>query len=77
MGKLRLTGGRNVAGAEVRLQRRHAGSSRWVTVGTDTTDRSGVVTLRQRVRRTAYFRWVLDGSGDLAATRSDRVRARR
>ena len=77
VGDLRRADGSRVAGAKVELQRKYAGSSRWVTVDMDTTDRSGAVASKERPRRTAYFRWVYKGSSTLEASRSDRVRARR
>ncbi len=74
-GTLRVTDGSRVAGATVRLERRYAGSTRWVRVGKAVTDRRG--TVAERPRRKAYYRWVFPGDDALKSSRSPKVRARR
>jgi hypothetical protein len=65
-----------VPGATLALQRRYV-EKRWHTVARERTDGRGRVAERDRPRRTAYYRWVFEGSDHLAASRSSRVKARR
>jgi hypothetical protein len=75
-GVLRTSGSGGVRGATLALQRRYVGQP-WRTVARDRTDGRGRVAERDRPRRTAYYRWVFDGSDRLAASRSSSVKARR
>ncbi len=68
--------GSPVSGATMKLQRRYAGSARWVTVAKATSTASGQVAARQKPRRTSYYRWVYRGNDQLLPTRSAAVRAR-
>ena len=75
-GVLRTSARQSVLGATLALQRRYVGKP-WRTVARDRTDGRGRVAERDRPRRTAYYRWVFEGSDHLAASRSSSVKARR
>ena len=60
-GHLETVSGKRVAGAAMALQRRFAGSTRWVTVSTERTDTRGNVDRRVNPPRKAYFRWHFRG----------------
>ena len=74
-GRLVLVGGVPLAGEPVLLQRRYTGG-RWVTVTRVTSAADGRLAVRQRPKRTAYFRWVFRGDDRLLPARSAAVRAR-
>ncbi len=76
VGRLVDLGGHAIGGERLVLQERHPGT-RWRTVARRTTDDRGRVSIRQRVHRTTYFRWVYRGDSELLADWSPRVRARR
>lgn len=75
-GVLQTSTKRVVIGATLQLQRRYVGRD-WHTIAQQRTDKQGRVAERDRPRRTAYYRWVFDGSDDLAASQSSSVKARR
>lgn len=75
-GVLETRGKQEVAGATLALQRRYAGDG-WRTIAHERTDRDGRVVERDHPRRTAYYRWVFDGSRHLSASRSHALRVRR
>jgi hypothetical protein len=75
-GVLRTSSKEGVPGARLALQRRYVGKP-WRTVARERTDGRGRVEERDRPRRTAYYRWVFEGSDQLAASRSSSVKARR
>ena len=74
-GRLLRLDGTPLAGRVMTLERRYAGSTRWVPVTTATTSAEGRLAVKQRPRRTAYFRWVYAGSEELLPARSAAVRA--
>jgi hypothetical protein len=76
-GRLRTLDGAPLAGVTVTLERRDAGSSRWVRVTKVTSTALGRLAVKQRPKRTAYFRWSYRGSDLLLPARSPSVRARR
>jgi hypothetical protein len=75
-GVLQTSRREGVAGETLALQRRYVGGP-WRTVARDRTDDRGRVEERDHPRRSAYYRWVFDGSDRLAASRSSSVKARR
>jgi hypothetical protein len=74
-GRLLRADGTPLAGRTVTLERRYAGSTRWVRVTGATTSAEGRLAVKQRPKRTAYFRWVYAGSKELLPARSAAVRA--
>jgi 5-hydroxyisourate hydrolase-like protein (transthyretin family) len=68
--------GRPVAGATVRLQRRVAGSARWVPVASRRTGRDGTASVRVRPQRATYYRWVFAGGSTRGAALSAGVLCR-
>jgi len=75
IGTLKQTDGTRVARADVVLQRRYAGTSRWATVGRATTGATGRAAMVQHPRRTVLFRWVFRGDSTRLASRSAAVKA--
>jgi hypothetical protein len=75
-GLLTSTGGQRLAGQSVELQRRRAGTSRWVTSVRLTTGTKGTVSREVRPRRRTYYRWVFRGTGERVAATSGSVRVR-
>ncbi|MGN6577891.1 MAG: hypothetical protein ACTHKG_19635 [Nocardioides sp.] len=76
VGRMLRVDGTPVAGARVVLERRYAGGD-WVRVGRDVSSWRGLVHLKQKPRRAAYFRWVYRGDEHLLGARSSAVRVRR
>ena len=74
-GRLLTLDGAPLGGVTVTLERRYAGSSRWVSVTRVTSAADGRLAVKQRPRRTAYFRWSYRGSDLLLPARSASVRA--
>lgn len=77
IGRLMTVDGAPLPGVTVTLERRYAGSSRWVRVARVTSDAAGRLAVKQRPSRTAYFRWSYRGSELLLPARSASVRATR
>jgi hypothetical protein len=73
---LRTTSGSVVRGAPLVLQRRVAGTSRWVSVRSVRTDAWGSAALRVRPARLTYYRWVFRGEPALLPSTSARVALR-
>jgi 5-hydroxyisourate hydrolase-like protein (transthyretin family) len=75
-GRLLTVDGTPLRGVTVTLERRYAGSSRWVAVARATSDQDGRLRATQHPRHTAYFRWSYRGSEQLLPARSASVRVR-
>ena len=76
-GRLRTVDGAPLPGVTVTLERRDVGSSRWVRVTKATSTSHGRLAVKQRPKRTAYFRWSYRGSDLLLPARSASVRVAR
>ena len=72
-GTLRTTGGQRIGGAPVVLQRRTAGTSRWVAVATLRTRADGTLSRTVQPARRSSFRWDFRGDSEHAAARSAAV----
>lgn len=77
LGRLTTADGTAVARAELVLQRRKAGSSRWGVVTRTRTDAAGRGRVRVRAHQKTYFRWVYRGEVVHLDSRSVRVTLRR
>jgi hypothetical protein len=75
-GELTSTGGQRLAGQTVELQRRRAGTTRWVTSARLTTGAQGTVSRGLRPRHRTYYRWVFRGTRERVAATSGSVRVR-
>jgi hypothetical protein len=73
-GTLRTSSGQRISQATIVLQRRTAGTSRWVTAATLRTRADGTVSRTVHPgSKTAFFRWEFHGDSDHAAARSASV----
>ncbi len=73
---LRTTDGQPLRGAQLVLQRRTAGTSRWVHVATMRTNAAGLVSHAVHPRHKTYFRWAFLGEARHTATDSGSVTVR-
>jgi hypothetical protein len=74
---LQTVAGTRLGGAPVTLQKRTAGTTRWVTVTTLRTTTRGTAAATVRPRRTTYYRWVFAGEAQHVSALSPQVVVRR
>jgi hypothetical protein len=74
---LQTVTGARVTGAALTLQRRAAGTTRWVSVAKVRTDRRGTVVKHVRPPRSSYYRWVFSGESRHLGALSPRLTVRR